>query len=441
MDGKVRHVRFATGQNLEQARAFFAASGVGSSRVPAASVPERLEGAAWELIEEWDASHRVPRRGDGKRINTPSLVEWSPDGEMLVTACDAFGLTRWYSDGRRVGGGTPPYAYGDPRRFFWSPDGGLVLLEAQTALNIWWSIQSADGRIVRQVVANGFWLWGSDSLNHYGLHRTRCFNPWRPGASQLLIVSYDAPQLDLIDVSALPERETTDLPVLLAHAVGLARLVAKSLSGAGDEPEGLAATPPTKSVSLAPLGAQDRRIMRFAWHPSGRYVAVTTGHSEDKGMRRVHVLDYESAEIVASLPPSTTGVGWSPGGRLLFCQQWTGAYTSDWKIETLVWDSHEWSLRGLTEDERRQPWARHYEFTGLGVRNDALNADGTLRARLETGVTVCANDGGGHEEATRVPLEGQVDYLAWSPTDPRRLATVGGDDAPHSLRIWRLKDV
>jgi len=30
-------------------------------------------------------------------------------------------------------------------------------------------------------------------------------------------------------------------------------------------------------------------------------------------------------------------------------------------------------------------------------------------------------------------------HAAWSPIDPHCLATVGGDDAPRSLRVWRLK--
>lgn len=85
--------------------------------------------------------------------------------------------------------------------------------------------------------------------------------------------------------------------------------------------------------------------------------------------------------------------------------------------------------------------ARHYEFSRLGVTDDALYADGTLRARVEVGVTICANDMREDEDKTTLPLEGKVGHLAWSPTDPRRLATVGGDDAPRSLRIWRLRNV
>jgi hypothetical protein len=182
--------------------------------------------------------------------------------------------------------------------------------------------------------------------------------------------------------------------------------------------------------------------MRFAWHPSGKYVAVTTGHQEDKSMRRVHILDYEKAEIVASVPPTMTAVGWSPGGRLLFCQRWTGAYTSDWKVETVVWDSHAWALRDLSEEERREPWARHFEFTGLGARDDALNANGTLSAspNLQSGwsITIRGNDSEGAE--MMLPVEGKVSHVAWSPTDSRCLATVGGDDAPHSLRVWQLRN-
>ena len=138
----------------------------------------------------------------------------------------------------------------------------------------------------------------------------------------------------------------------------------------------------------------------------------------------------------------TTALGWSPGGRLLFCQRWTNAYTSEWKINAVVWDSHAWALRELSEEEHRQPWARHFEFSNLGVTDNALNADGTLYAsrplQSRVGVSVSRHDGEGPEVA--LPVEGEVPHVSWSPTDPSLLATVGGDDMPSGLRVWRLRN-
>ena len=228
-------VKYATSRNLEQSKAFFDARATDSRPAASGAPPTgRRAGGTWELVAECDASHLVPYRGDRKMVNQPSLVAWSPDGGQLVTACDAFGMTRWQADGqqiRRIGGGTPSYAYGDPIRFFWAPGGDLVLLEAQTALNIWWTVQDANGNIIHQAVANEWSSWGWDTLNAYGFHRTRCFNPWRAGRRQLLVSRGEGPRLDLIDASALPRARPVSAPTkaqasFLAYALRMISLLA-----------------------------------------------------------------------------------------------------------------------------------------------------------------------------------------------------------------------
>ncbi|MCI0489009.1 MAG: hypothetical protein L0229_20645 [Blastocatellia bacterium] len=421
------------GASLERHKAFFASRAVGETLLVSES--KQSVGGAWKMVAEWDASHSVPRRGDGKRINPPELVDWSPDGEELVTACDAFGMTRWLADGRRVGGGTDPDAWGHPTRFFWSPDGDLILLVAETGNN-WWSIQDKNGSIIRQVMAYKGVLdpWGSDSMESYGFYRTRCFNPWRPGTRQLLIERGEGPRLDLIDIMDLPEPGPPNQSTL-AHVVQVVGALVRGALGERIDIT-LADVPVVASVSFEELGAQDRRIMRYAWDPSGQYVAVTTGHPDKKSVRQVHILHYDTGEIVASIPSATTAIGWSPGGRLVFCQRWTNAYTSEWTIETAIWDSHIWTLRDISEEERNQPWARQFEFSRLGVGQSALNADGTLIANPDGQHGVAIRRVDSEEIEAVLPMEGAVAHAAWSPIDPQCIATVGGDDG-RSLRLWR----
>ena len=406
--------RFADDNSLQQHRKLFSSTSLGGQTVKSAALP--AVGEEWKIVGEWDASHKVPKRGDGQGVNRPSLVEWGPQGNELVTACDAFGLTRWKENGQVVGGGTDEAAYGTPDNFFWNQDGSLVLLEAMTSLNNWWSIQK-DGRLVHQVVSQGA-FWGHyEGFGCRGIGRKRDFNPWRPGKEQLLLAGWEA-ALNLLDISDLPRS-------------------AKSTQKLGEVSF-------SRIVDLSVLGAQHRRIFRYHWHPSGQYVAVTTGAKHNNSSRTTHILHFEKGEIVDSLQASAVGLGWSLGGRLLWCRRVPSSNTSSSVEDVFVWDSHSFSMRKPSEEEQlRLPVARILFYDNPSSMQGAVSCDGKRVLVKRTpvpdgryGLSIVDAEGG--ENLFDFPLNHSVYDAAWSPTDPDRLATVGGEDAPRLLRIWSL---
>jgi WD40-like Beta Propeller Repeat len=354
--------------------------------------------------DEWDASHAVPKRGDGKRINNPTLIAWSPDGTELVTACNARTFTRWSVDGARIGG-NGAYDHASPAiRFCWSPDGNLVLLEGVNlaGLNRWWTIQDRRGEVLWKVKQLG--TLGFDNSASSNLERTEYRNPWRPWRAQLL-VSRGESHLDLLNVL-----ETIDSPVA--------------------------------SLDFSRLDDRDRRILRYHWHPSGEFLAVTVCDPSNEHLtRHVRIIHLGRGEIVASIPSISTGMGWSPDGQSLLFSMWTAPYTDNWQRETAMWDSGRWSHRELTEGEHDLVWVRRLHNNDLQNDHETLNADGSIVLRY--GKLLHSQAWGQRVESASdcevIRELPRYEHAAWSPTDPHCFATVGGDNnSSRMVRIWRL---
>ncbi len=401
-----RLAKYAIGTRLEEHRNFFLGTSIGGSKIRA----KENRGLQWKVVSEWDASHAVPRRGDGKRINSPQLVEWSPVDDQIVTACDAFGASRWMEDGCRSGGSTSRSAYGTAERFFWSPDGKKTLLESSTALTTYWHIHDENCNLYRAIIKEGCG-WGRDFLSQYGFNRTKNFNPWRPGANQIVVERHGGgPILDLLDVASFPKS------IILKRSTQVS---------------------PIESIDLCELGALDESVFRYAWHPSGQYIAVTSGSSDSYEARRVHIIHWNSGEIVATIPQTVIGLGWSPGGRLFVCHSWTAPYTDDWVTDLRVWDSHEWALRRLTPEEQALPRVRQLDTSERG--ESIVSADGQhVLSRIPRKPEDLANYSKDSENPSEVlALSGGAEHAAWSYRDPKCFASVGGLDSK-VVRVWKM---
>jgi hypothetical protein len=342
-------------------------------------------------------------------------------------------LSSWHADGGLLGyaagAHVMPYAYGTPDWHYVSQDGSLVLQRAHTAQNNWWSVYDRNARLLASGI-NPLRFWYDQPLSKTASYSHDWVNPWRPGSSQIAIVQ-DYHTLRILDARTLPPpRKGIPGPLIVRQVANLMR--------SDDSTEILDRAETVAALRFDGLGVTDRAIMRFQWHPSGEYVAVNTGDHDDRSMRRIHIVHVHSAAIVASVPFTSASLGWSRNGRYLLYCKWTGQ-----SVSPGIWDGEAWECR-TTEDDPLldEPWALHALFPCLGEQRDALSCDGRrmLGSDPEPGIYAAKRSGPwvvrGEQVAT---LDARrIAHAAWSPVDPTCLATVGGEDAPESLRLWRL---
>lgn len=144
----------------------------------------------------------------------------------------------------------------------------------------------------------------------------------------------------------------------------------------------------------------------FAWHPSGRFIAVVF-----KDHHNVRIIDFDEVRTVDSLSAQEI-VGWSPNGKTLVLGG------------ELYWDAVEMQEHPITNEMKKELWFQRFSRT--------INADG-LRY-----IEISAGEGhiyslGTHEEIASLPNV-LVTSAAWSPVDAGLLATSGGSET----HIWRL---
>lgn len=358
------------------------------------------------MVRTWNASHSVPERGDGKRVNPPSVLAWTKDGTALAIAGDAFGATSWTVHGERVGGGTLPQAYGTAIRVCASDDGRFTLLEGMTGRNRWLTIQSGSEDFARRYCLE-LPLWGSYGMWDSALERLHGFSPWRAGTTQI-VVSPSWSTLEVLDVRELPEENNHgDFPEVIPHI----------------------------GVDLGNVDARATSVARYHLHPGGDYVATTIcDESDQRTSYRIVFVHLPTGRIFASIPRCVMGMGWSPSGREYLYSRWQSPNTDDWRRELCIWDSNRWESRPVETEEMSLPWIAPRKDFDLDVaRQETCNADGTV-VLSESGELRSRN--GRAEPLGLVP---RFAYAAWSPSDPSVFASVGGEDAPCSVRIWRIE--
>lgn len=386
-----RTVRFAARDTIDHAKAYFSQLTVESS-TPLVDIVPAEPNERWEVIAECDASRAA--KGSVRLLVLPSVrppraCTWTPDGSELIIACDARGIMRW-----RVPGNTPERHYGDeafsahPERIFVSPKGEYVLVATRESM---YTVDLRYGRfgIVRWMLTYPF-----------GDHaKSESFSPWRPGTKEILVWDYESLRFtDLSSASGI-EKHWSEFPAQ--------RLNLRSIVLSGYE-----------------------KLLPYAWHPRGHFVAVSIGGATST----VHVLEVQSAEIVATLSSEGSSLAWSPGGTSLLIKTSTA---SDPNTPGLgVWDSHVWQVRPLTKEECQQRWVQRAadEFAG-SYSGKAWSADGQRVIQTIEGSDRRSILSRAGYPCTSLPAAA---FAAWSPTDPRCFATFGGEGSERMARIWRL---
>lgn len=428
--GNSMTAHLASGAGLERHKSFLSTTSIGELRVEKKSILPR-KGEEWEVIAKWDAIPELPKKstewllgGYPEEHFWPKFISWRPDGNRLYTSRDHICLTSWTLNGYRIGGKQVKPTYGWANRAYWSSSGRWVLYHGTNRFKYdddVWSISSEEGEL-------RVWLNGGEHTGRFGRSRTDnseavpAFNPWRPYAEQFVAWCRRHRRFEMFDIAKFPAKV-----------------------------EGPANRYVAQFVDLSTLPADDQQVETFSWHPSGRYlafVAVIHNPNTYDSVRRVHLLDWDSAQIVASTPPMIHKtqsdicpytVAWSPGGQWLILDE---------ELKN-VWDIQTGEILSLSERERRAGWARRLEamrhrprgFARTSPDGERFLAPHVLKAsefgtdmNFEVWSTAEVVDSG----RVLMTLPGVLD-AAWSPSDPHCFATVGGDTAHRLVRIWRLK--
>jgi WD40 repeat protein len=149
-------------------------------------------------------------------------------------------------------------------------------------------------------------------------------------------------------------------------------------------------------------------------HPSGLYLAVEIAN-------RIDILHWDSAEkvlprsLVASKGEKYQAASWSPDGALLALDQ----------NISQVFDVRTNTIRSCETLER---WA--LQANNLGGK--LTSCDGLRRFTKPPRI---------HSEWLGQQLNKQlagVTDFAWHPRNPNLFATIGGENCPRTVRVWRL---
>ena len=346
----------------------------------------------WEVFLQWDVSERTIE---------PEIISWSPKGELLAVGCHAFGLTLWRKNGQKVyNHEIEGSVYGYPRFIFWSEDEKWVSLISETARAIYIVIHDGYGRF-HSINPRPWYDFGCDfNLEFLKADQAVFVSPWRPGTNQILFVKFSGPELHLVNAYDLLNNEN-DIDKI----------------------------PNKEILDFSNLGAKDNTIFRFCWDQSGKYLAVTAGSTkEDFHSRHIHIIEFDSRKIVASIPASNVGIRWSPDNNELICE--TREYQENGNVKKVIsiWDPTTMKLRPARQEDTVKPWIKNLEFYSTKVLGKP-NAFGN-RILLKKQIIDTENKSKIYK---RLP---NISSGAWSPVDPTLLATVGGNDSPSLLRLW-----
>jgi WD40 repeat protein len=403
----LRMARMAAAADVERHRTFLSTTEIGElSTGKRAWPPQRDE--PWKIEKEWDA---VPLRGPMDRVIgffrgrgykdehfLPSFVTWHPEGEYVYSSPDPASLTRW--DAGRGHGNTETIARwgGMTRRAYWSTHSEWVLCSGQigSAAHDQSFVSSSRGEYCG-AIENAFFRFGMAEESRYDTRPA--FNPWRPFDKRFVNLPAYTTRFDLYGIEYSEK--------------GRPRLTVE------------------ESLRLSDLDPDDRDVISYLWHPSGRYLAFAskiTNRSTRNSVIRIHVMEWDTAQIVLSSQAfvirssedfSPWCCAWSPGGRWLALDDQAAH----------IWDVRTGEALPLPAEAESSAWVRRMRAA------EDTSSDGQRELRRSGDRYVVVATAGGF--CFEVPAK----HAKWHPTDPHRFATVGGVGCERKVRIWRLDAV
>lgn len=162
------------------------------------------------------------------------------------------------------------------------------------------------------------------------------------------------------------------------------------------------------------------KIKDFAWHPKGRFIAVTFENDN------IRVIDLDDAKIVADLSVQIL-VGWSPDGKMLVARKEKS------KDDFVIWDALETEEKPMSEEIKNELWFKRF------FKN--ISADGLRYIKVEHDENyVCStNIYSVKSDELVATLPKEVTSAAWCPIDGGLLATCGkGETRKGETHIWRI---
>jgi len=411
-------ISFPTKEDVDRLRDIF--RNITASPPKSEGIDESKMGK-WKIVGQWDASHYVPKRGDGQRYNPPQNIAWRQDGRYIGVACDMSGNCifdvgyepRFHPD-------LSDSAYGVPEFSFWSHDGRFFVSLVKTSQNENWII--SDGPFQSgEVILNLPELFGQDTFNQrtkYNYISGR--DPFRPGTNEITFVPRKKNVIALLDLSIMQKLRRNSNIDWSDHYRPV--------------------------LNLSSLGAFENSCFNYHWHSSGLYLAITTcsATQSTKSATSSHVIEISSGKTIGSVRDGFAALAWSPTGQELLtfkrldpteCRKPNDVFKLlDLNKNTLI-ESQNASDFGL--------WAKRAAIQNV-PSGPATNATGErvfkhLNPAPDGRLAFQVINIAGSEPFVEFEIAELVQDASWSPIDPNRFAIAGGTDCERDVRIWAIE--
>lgn len=310
---------------------------------------------AWHPTKKWLATAGIGNQAKLWDVEDGSLVTENPMWDTSSTH------------------GTTPYE----GTLSWSPDGVMFIsvsnsYDGQTGEYLTLNLLKHSSTYSNQEY--GYLRGGRESINHNiasPYSATSNFSPWRPNSEQFLNGHNEEHLI-------LRNRRTGEVEKVIDYDV-------------------------------------ESQIKDFAWHPRGRFIAVTFERNN------IRIIDVEKIKIIDDLSVQHL-VGWNPDGKILVARKEIG------KDDFVIWDALAMKEAPMPEEMKNELWFKRF------FKN--ISADGLRYVKVEhdenyvrsTNIYSVASD----ELVATLPKP--ITSAAWSPVDGGLLATCGGRET----HIWRI---